>query len=268
MSENIKRLVMDNISFHYNGRPNYIIHNFSMEIPSPSISTLLGLNGSGKTTLLMLMLGFYKPTHGEIYYESQQGKLPVDQINGMIGYLPQQENIPFDYTVMEFILLGCYSYIGIFASPGKDDLRKIEESMQFLDISDLADRNLSSISGGELQRVRIARLLVQNPQIILLDEPSSHLDIKSKKQIIELIDKFKQMGKIVVYSTHEPVDALNFSDYSIMMKKKETIIYGESRAIVTPEVLSDYFETKMEINEINGHRVVLVKNGIKTKISA
>lgn len=268
MSATISKLVLEHVSFHYNGQPKYIVHDFSMEIPDPSITTLLGLNGSGKTTLLMLMLGFYKPIQGKIYLESPQGKFRIDQVSGLVGYLPQRENIPFDYKVTEFILLGCNSHIGIFGSPDKEDIRKIYEAMQFLDIADLAERKLSSISGGELQRVRIARLLVQDPQIILLDEPSSHLDIKSKKQIIELIDKFKQMGKMVIYSTHEPIDALNFSDYSIMMKKKSSIICGESREIITPDALSDYFDTKMEIDEINGHRVVLIKNGIKTKISA
>lgn len=263
MSLSINKLVLKNISFRYNGnQTDWIVHNFTMEIPAPSITTLLGLNGSGKTTLLMLLLGYFKPTIGQIFIEGSNGQYPIDQINGQVGYLPQRENIPFDYSVAEFILLGSNVHMGFFSTPGKEELDKIHEAMQFLGIEDLENRRLSSISGGELQRVRIARLLVQDPKIILMDEPSSHLDIKIKKQMLELIDQLKKWGKLIIYSTHEAVDALNFSDYSILMKKKNEIIYGRSSSIITAETLSDYFDTKMEISDIDGQKFVVVKNGI------
>ena len=268
MNDKIEKLVLENVSFHYNGRQKYIVQNLSIEIPMPSITSLLGLNGSGKTTLLLLLLGYYKPQKGQIYLVGVENRqYPVSDM-GLVGFLPQRENIPFDYSVTEFICMGLNSQIGIFASPQKEDIQKIEGSMHFLEINDLSRRRLSSISGGELQRVRIARLLVQDPQIILLDEPSSHLDIKSKNQIIELIEKFKQMGKIIIFSTHDPLDALNISDLSIMMKKGKEIKKGKSDTIITNDSLSTYFDTHIEIDEINGQRVILVKNGTKSRISA
>jgi ABC-type cobalamin/Fe3+-siderophores transport system ATPase subunit len=268
MNNKIDRLVLENVSFHYNGSQKYIVKDLSLDISSPSITSLLGLNGSGKTTLLMLLLGYYKPQKGAIYALGAQGKQSLESLNGLVGYLPQRENIPFDYSVAEFISMGLNTQMGIFTSPNRDDLQKIEASMQFLDICDLSERHLSSISGGELQRVRIARLLVQDPQIILLDEPSSHLDIKSKNQIIELIESFKRLGKMVIFSTHDPLDALNVSDLSVMMKKGKEIIKGKSADIVTRDSLSSYFDTHIEIDEINGQRVILVKNGTKTGTSA
>ena len=263
MNKEIKQLVMDNISFRYNGGKNYIIKDFSMKIPNPSVTTLLGLNGSGKTTLLMLLLGFYHPESGEIYIEDESRKIPIEELNGQIGYLPQRENIPFDYPVSDFILLGRNSKIGLFNMPGEEDIQKVVEAMQFLEISDLAERRLSRISGGELQRVRLARMLVQDPLIILLDEPSTHLDVKSNKQFIELIGRLRDLGKITIYSTHEAKDALNYSDYSILMQKKKKMISGVSSQVVTKETLSEYFDTEINIREIEGQKVVLVKNGYK-----
>ena len=201
-------------------------------------------------------------------FEDHTGKIPVGDGNGLIGYLPQRENIPFDYSVGDFILLGRNSKIGFFETPGKEDIQKVSEAMQFLDITDLSDRRLSKISGGELQRVRIARLLVQDPLIILLDEPSSHLDVKSNKQIIELIGRLRDLGKIIIYSTHEARDALNYSDYSILMQKKKATISGASQKVVTKESLSEYFDTEIEISEIDGHKIVLVKNGYKNGFQA
>lgn len=260
---NINKLILENVTFRYNDGARDILESFSMVIPKPSVTTLLGLNGSGKTTLLLLLLGYYKADEGQIFVEDDRGRRPINELEGLIGYLPQRENIPFDYSVREFILLGRNSHIGLFGMPGKDDKKKVMEAMNFLEINDLAERGLSSISGGELQRVRIARLLVQDPAVILLDEPSSHLDIKSKKQIIELIGSLRDLGKIVIYSTHDPLDALNYSDHSIMMKKGMAIISGESKTIVNKISLSSYFDTKMEICEMNGQKIVLVKNGYK-----
>lgn len=266
MNRNVKTLVIDNVSFRYNGGSIFIIDNFSMRIPNPSVTTLLGLNGSGKTTLLMLLLGYIEPNRGEIYFRVENHQVPLMEMKGLIGYLPQRENLPFDYSVRDFVLLGRNSHIGFFDTPGTVDIQKTDDALGFLDIADLADRKLSKISGGELQRVRIARLLVQDPQVILLDEPSSHLDVKSNKQIIELIGKLRDLGKIVIYSTHNALDALNYSDYSILMQKGKKIIAGESKDIVNKQTLTEYFETKVEISEINGTKVILVKNGYKNGV--
>ena len=262
MSPFIEQLVLDQVSFSYNPQKGkYVIRDLSMQLPLKSITTLLGLNGAGKTTLMMLLLGYFQATSGSIYIHGSEGKHTIAEINGEVGYLPQRENIPFDYYVAEFILLGRNSQIGFFGTPNESDRLKVQQAMQFLQIEELADRQLSNISGGELQRVRIARLLVQDPRIILLDEPSSHLDIKSRGQMQDLILQLKEMGKMIIYSTHEPADALNFSDYSVLMKKNEDIIKGESAQVITSEALSNCFETGLEINQVNGQKVVLMENG-------
>ena len=268
MTHEIQKLVMKHLTFRYADHGRTIIENLSLELPRPSVTTLLGLNGAGKTTLLMLLLGYFKASSGEIFVQSEKGQESIQGLNGMVGYLPQRENIPFDYSVTEFILLGRNTHIGLFGAPGREDCRQIQEAMQFMDISDLAERRLSSISGGELQRVRIARLLVQDPTIILLDEPSSHLDVKSKKQIIELIGRFKELGKIVIYSTHDPLDALNYSDYSVIMRKNAPSLCGKSSEIIDQASLCTYFDTKMVIREIDGQKVIVIENGYKTTISS
>jgi len=261
MTRFMDTLVLDRVGFRYEENSVKILHDFSLSIPNPSITALLGLNGSGKTTLLMLLLGYFQPTSGSIYCAIAENHFSIEQLNGWVGYLPQRENIPFDYRINEFILLGCNNHIGFFGTPGESDLEKTDAAMRFMEIETLAKRRLSSVSGGELQRARIARLLVQDAGIILLDEPASHLDVKSKKQMLEMITRLKDLGKTIIYSTHDPLDALNFSDYAIMMKKGSQVKAGKSAEIITSASLHEYFETEMDIKEVDNQKIIMVRNG-------
>jgi len=247
----------NNVSFGYSGR-KIIIKNFSFEIPTGSRTALLGLNGTGKTTLLMLLLGYIAPLEGKITLLKDGQEFPITEMNGAVGYLSQNENIPFDYTMQEFIMLGRAPHILKFNVPSEYDFKVSQKIIQSLDLASLAYSKLGEISGGELQRVRIARTLAQEPEIILMDEPMTHLDIKNKKYLNGLINNLKETGKTIIYSTHDPLDVLNFSDRCIIMGKNNKFEAGETERIIRSKTLSDFFEIPITVINEKGNKSIVV----------
>ena len=248
----------DNVSFSYFGRKEWVIKNFSFEIPMSSRTALLGLNGTGKTTLLMLLLGYVAPLEGMITFSKDGQENPITEMNGAVGYLPQNENIPFDYTVREFIMLGRAPHILKFNVPSENDLKISQQIIESLDLKELASSQLGEISGGELQRVRIARTLAQEPEIILMDEPMTHLDIKNKKYLNSLINSLKEAGKTIIYSTHDPLDVLNFSDSCIIMGRNNKYDAGETEKIIRSKTLTDFFEIPITVVNEKGNKSIVV----------
>jgi iron complex transport system ATP-binding protein len=255
---NINLIRFSNVSFSYFGRKERVIKDFNFEIPMGSRTALLGLNGTGKTTLLMLMLGYATPAEGEITFSKDGQAHLITELNGAVGYLSQNENIPFDYTVQEFIMLGRAPHILKFNLPSEKDIRISQKIIESLDLTKLSSSKLGEISGGELQRVRIARTLAQEPEIILMDEPMTHLDIKNKKYLNTLITNLKEAGKTIIYSTHDPLDVLNFSDRCILMGRNNKYEAGVTENIICSKTLTDYFEIPITVVNEQGNKSIVV----------
>ncbi len=255
-SNNLIRL--RDISFNYRRDGKKIIYGFDFDIPLGTSNALLGLNGTGKTTLLLLLLGFLTPVKGSIQIIKNNVASSLKELNGSIGYLSQSENIPFDYTIKEFILIGRSPHILKFNTPSNNDLEICLQLINSLDLAALSNNKLGEISGGELQRVRIARTLAQEPEIILMDEPMTHLDIKNKKYLNDLIHQLKESGKTIIYSTHDPLDVLNYCDNCIIMGKNNRYKAGETEKIISSEVLSDFFEIPISVNKDNGNKTFVI----------
>jgi len=256
MNTNLIRF--DKVSFSYFGRKERVIKDFNFEIPMGSRTALLGLNGTGKTTLLLLLLGYIAPLEGKIIISKDGQENPITSMNGSVGYLSQNENIPFDYTVREFIMLGRAPHILKFNIPSENDFKINQRIIESLELTYLAASKLGEISGGELQRVRIARTLAQEPEIILMDEPMTHLDIKNKKYLNGLINNLKEAGKTIIYSTHDPLDVLNFSDRCIIMGKNNKYEADKTEKIIRSKTLSDYFEIPITVINENDNKSIIV----------
>jgi ABC-type cobalamin/Fe3+-siderophores transport system ATPase subunit len=157
------------------------------------------------------------------------------------------ENIPFDYLVYEYVLLGRLTHIPLFSVPNEVDKKKGSDVLYSRKMAVFYGKRLREISGGELQRVRLARILAQEPEIILMDEPATHLDIKNKRSLYKLINELCAQGKTIIYSSHDPLDIAAASDYCILMSQSK-----ETRLVVTSELLnsdllSEYFETDLKL---------------------
>ena len=247
-----------NVWFGYNHRSKDIIKELSIDIYDQSITTILGLNGSGKTTLLLLLLGIFPPNKGElIFWGKEKCSRIREKVN--IGYVPQYEEIPFGYSVFEYVLLGRFPFVSLFGSPSDRDRKVVTQILCELRISELRDLKLLKISGGELQKVRIARVLAQQPEILLLDEPTTHLDLKSKRSIQEIIINQKKQGKTIIFTTHEPSEAIYIADYVLLMKKGEKAKYAIKDKLLTNENLSYFLEIPLEIIDTDNRKVIINK---------
>jgi len=242
--------------FGYNHQSKNIISDLSIDIYDQSIITILGLNGSGKTTMMLLLLGLESPQKGEILFLGEEEN-PRMKKEMNIGYIPQYEEIPLGFTVYEYVLLGRIPFVNIFSRPSNYDREIALNILDELNIYELRESNLSKISGGELQKVRIARVLTQQPDLLLLDEPTTHLDLKSKWSIQEILINQKKQGKTIVFTTHDASEAVDIADYVMLMKKGKRSKFAIKNKVMTEENLSYYLEVPMEIIYANKHKIIL-----------
>lgn len=254
------KIVLHSISYSYRRKDNFEIKDLTLSIPEKSISAVIGKNGSGKTTLLLLILGYLRPKYGQISVYTNGEYIPIQKVNGRIAYLPQNENIPKEYSVDSFLLMGRTPFIGFFSQPTNRDYSIIEDIKLKLDLMHLGKERLGQISGGELQRVRIGRALAQEAEIILFDEPITHMDIEIKRKIITLMGELRKIGKTIIFTTHDPSEAFQIADNSILISKKQKILSGPTFEILNQRNLSHFLGTLLEIKEVDGNTVLLVKD--------
>ncbi len=233
-------LEVKNLSFGYAERD--VLQDISFQLKPGEILFLLGPNGCGKTTLLDCVLGFLKPRQGDIYLNGSNIKdIRAEHIARQLAYVPQSHEKTFPYTVMDIVLMGRASYIGVFAAPSRPDIAIAREMLNLLGIYHLKDRPYTQLSGGEGQLVMIARALVQKTNLIVMDEPTAHLDFKHEMVIMEtIVDLVKESGLAVLMASHFPNHAFYFENNELRCR---VALMDESRflAIGTPtEVLSEY----------------------------
>ena len=230
-----------NLSYSYDNT-HIVLNNISFTIPEKSIITILGKNGVGKTTLLNCFLGLIQNYSGKIQvYGKNLEDYSRKDLAKMIGLVPQLGMTTFDYTVEEFVLMGCASQIGYLAVPHKEASFKIDQILETLQISKLKHRMVNELSGGERQLVYIARTLVQNPKIIVMDEPTSALDFGHSYSIMDLIVQLRDMGYTIIMTCHNPNYPFILHDYSIAMFEDKSIIFGKSEEILSSSLLSSLY---------------------------
>jgi iron complex transport system ATP-binding protein len=208
-------LQLQDISFGYNRET--IFENLNFSVGQGEIFCLLGPNGCGKTTLLDCILGVLRPRKGKILLENVDIKdISAAGIARRIAYVPQSHEKTFPYKVIDIVLMGRASYIGMFGSPSEEDLHYAHEALDMVGIKRLKDRPYTQLSGGEGQLVMIARALAQKTPLMVMDEPTAHLDFKHELVIMEtIVELVKETGLSIVMATHFPNHALYFENNSI-----------------------------------------------------
>ena len=246
------------LSFTYGER--MILDHVSFLIPDHSITTVLGPNGAGKTTLLKVLLGFEKMDGGHVRYDGKNlHELVQKEFWKNVGYVPQAKQSIFPLTVEETVLTGRTGNLSMFEKPGKDDFSICEEAMHKAGIFHLKDRNCSTLSGGELQLVHIARALAARPRILVLDEPETGLDFENQLMVLELLKQLNEEdGMTVVYNTHYPDHAIDFSTHTILFMGEGKIIYGPHEQILTKKNMEHAFHVSVELFRGKRHAVIPV----------
>ena len=252
-------VLLADVSFAY-GPEKTIISSLNINLPRNSATAILGPNGTGKTTLLHLMLGWLKPRQGRILLLGRDLNTWDGASRGRtLSLLPQKEPVNFEYTVLEYILLGRAPYLKPLQSPGAVDFKIATNALKLTGLEEMENSRLPTLSGGETQLVLLSRSLTQDPDILLLDEPTNHLDLKNKHHMIELLSKFKQQGKTIIFTTHDPDLASSLADFLILMGNHGQVLHGSFQELFTGENLTNIYGLPVKILEIDGQRKVLVK---------
>lgn len=248
-------LEIKNLSYKYSKTSPVVLNDVSMNLKTGEIGILLGKNGSGKTTLFKNILGLCNGQNGSIKYDDiELTKLSHKQRAQIIGYVPQQIHFG-DLTVFDSILLGRISYFGFKA--GKEDYAEVEKIIDELNLDEIAYKNAEQLSGGEKQKVAIARALAQNPKILIFDEPTGNLDIANEYLIIEEAKKISRAKNITILSSlHDLNQALALGDKFLFMKEGN-IKYSGDKNIFTTEIIKDIYGIATKILEIDNHKVII-----------
>ncbi|RLG16172.1 ABC transporter ATP-binding protein [Candidatus Pacearchaeota archaeon] len=232
-----------------------VLDHLSFEVSKGEILAILGPNGSGKTTLLKCLNMLLKPK-GSFFIDSFDiSKFNEKEIAKFVGYVPQIHSPVFPYKVIDVVVSGRTPYLG-FSTPTKKDYDYAYNVLNKLGLTHLADKPYTQLSGGQLRLVLIARALVQQPKVLLLDEPTSHLDLKNKVLVLKILREVTSENITVIMSEHDPSLASIFSDKILLMCNGKIVSYGKAKDVLNKENLAKVYGVKVEIFERNGNRYV------------
>ena len=240
---------IEKLFFRYNS--DYQISDINFQIKTGEILGIIGPNGCGKTTLIKLLCNLLKAESGSILlFNKNINKIDGNDLAKTVAYVPQNVEIIFPFTVFEVVLMGRAPYLKGIGFEKENDYEIAINLIEELDIKEIMHKPYNTLSGGEKQRVSIARALCQEPKIILLDEPNAHLDISHQLEIFNFIKKLNNEKKITVISvSHDLNLASFFFDRIICMKEGEIITYGSPSEVLTRENINSVFETDVEVDD-------------------
>ena len=249
-------LKVADLNFNYNG--NSILKDISFELNRGQILGVLGVNGAGKTTLLKCLNRILKPQTGRVMLNEQNVKhMHRNEVATHFAYVPQKYGDE-PLSVFDTILLGRKPYIKWVAT--EHDLRIVQAILHRLEIEHLALRSTNQLSGGEMQKVIIARALAQEPEILLLDEPTSNLDLKNQLQVMQLVTRaVREHDMAAIVSVHDINLAFRFVDHFLMLKDGKVHI-SASKENITATDIEEVYGVKVIVSELNDHRIVIPLN--------
>ena len=240
-------LQADKLTLQYGSR--IIADKLNFNVDKSEIISIIGPNGSGKSTFLKSLGRLLKPTRGTVLLEGKDIQtMNSNEIARKMSILPQSSIAPPDMTVYDLVCYGRMPHQGIFATPSDEDKTKIEEALSETNTSDMRYRRLDTLSGGERQRAWLAMAIAQNPEILLLDEPTTYLDIKHQLDLMNLVYKLHRTKKItVIMVLHDLNHAAHFSHRLVAIKKGKIFADGTVKEVFTEKILCDLYDVETSI---------------------
>ncbi len=250
---------LHNVTFAYTPKAANVLSGVSFAISSGTVNVVLGPNGAGKSTLLHLILGRYTPQEGVVRVLGspirEHGRAHLSRL---ISLVPQREYVPFDFTVFDYVILGRTPHLSYLQLPGPEDRHAAWQTLQRLGIEELWNRRVTEISGGELQLVLIARAVVQNTAVLLLDEPTAHLDPANKMRVLSILRALAHQGTTVLFTTHDPESAAMIADQVILLRQGRILRWGPLAEVFTTENLSRTYGIPLRVIRVGAHQVVIM----------
>ena len=238
-----------NLHFSYPKRD--VLRGVDFELHRGEVVSLLGANGCGKSTLIRLALGLLKG-EGEIKLQDKALKdYSQKEIASHIAYIPQYHNVPFNYSVLDMVVMGRVFKLGLFGSPTKKDFEHAYEALKTIGIESLAHRAFGELSGGQKQMVLLARALTQEAKTFIMDEPVSGLDYGNQIRLLEMINELSQKGYTFLKTTHYPDHAILVSSRVVVMDGGKIIANGRSDEVITEDMMQSIYGINANIIEHN-----------------
>lgn len=244
-------LQVRNLSTGYRRRK--VSENIEFSVARGEVVCLLGPNGSGKTTLFKTLVGSLQSCGGSILIDGRNLSSfdPRERARSM-AYVPQAQQPPFPFLVVDAVALGRIAHLGPFQAPGASDRTAAREALERVGASHLADRTLVELSGGERQRILLARALAQGGDLLLLDEPTAHLDFGQAHRALSLVRRLADSGKAVLWTTHDPLQALRWADRAILLDQGCVHSQGSPGQILDTTTFREVFGVEAIVSTSHG----------------
>lgn len=243
----MSRLVLEEVTMSYDEQP--IVDQLSLQIPDGKVTALIGANGSGKSTILKTIARLLKPQRGHVYLDGKSiQRMNTKQAAKQLAILPQHPTVPEGLTVGELISFGRYPHQSGLGTMTKEDRSMVAWALEVTGLEEYADRPLDHMSGGQRQRAWIAMALAQGTDFLLLDEPTTYLDLAHQLEVLQLLRRLnREEGKTIVMVVHDLNHASLFADHIAAIKRGAVISQGKPSEVLTPERIRAVFDIEADI---------------------
>lgn len=230
------------LRFRYPGAARPALDGVEVSVPAGSLVGVIGPNGSGKSTLVKVLLGALEPGDGDVRLLGRSlSSWSRRELARRVGVVPQTETVTFPVSVREFVQMGRYPHLGAWRRARPVDRRAVDRALQRCDLTGLEERSFSTLSGGERQLARVARALAQEPDLLILDEPTVSLDVRHEMEIYELLRELVEGGTTVLLVTHDLNAAARSSDRLLLLQAGRSRAEGPPRDVLTREILEEVY---------------------------
>jgi len=241
------RLRAERVSLSYGRLP--VVDGLSFDVPPGQVTSIIGPNGCGKSTLLRALVRLLKPRGGAVLLDGQSiHRLSTKAVARELGLLPQQSLLPEAVTVEDLVRRGRYPHLGVFQTPSREDEVIVQRAMAMAGVTELGARAVDELSGGQRQRAWIAMTLAQDTDLLLLDEPTTYLDLAHQIDVLDLVvDLNRGEGRTVVMVLHDLPQACRYADHVIAMKAGRIVASGAPSDVITEELVDEVFDVRCQI---------------------
>lgn len=250
------QIELENVSFSYGVVPT--LHDVSFSVRQGALVAVLGPNGAGKSTLFRCILRLLKPSAGTIRLCGEDtAAIDRRRLAKLAAYIPQSSTPVFNYTVEDAVLMGTTGALSALQAPSRTERERCARALEQLGISDLAQRGIAQLSGGERQLALIARALVQDARVLIMDEPTANLDYGNQRRVMQQVRALADGGYTILLSTHNPEHALHYATQVLALQNGRVIADGVTADTLTPELLARLYGIHAEVRRIDGHTVLI-----------
>jgi len=253
MNEAVLRF--EQVVYRYPDAAERALQGLSLDVPRGRVTAILGPNGAGKTTLLRLAYGRFQPQAGRIWLEGRLlSSYTRQELGRKVALVPQRETNPFSYSLLEYVLLGRAPHLSPLQMPTAEDVEIALYALETTGLLPMTRRTVQSLSGGEFQLLLVARALAQQADLLLLDEPTSHLDLGNKKRLVTCLQNLVAGGTTILFTSHEPEVVAALADQVVLMRGGQVLSSGALEDIWQADRLSEVYGIPVQVHRFDGHR--------------